>query len=270
MSENLELRDQAYADYRQGMKYKEIAEKYGVSLSAVKSWAARYWKAKKGCNQNDKKLQPKKKKVATSGAPLGNKNAIGNKGGAAPKGNKNAVTTGEFETLFFDCLDPEEKELAAVVPQDKEQLLLQEIQLLTIRERRMLKRIENLRQVEGTSETASRYGIAVPPGMTVTGHKAGIEKGKITDLEEHKGTLGQIQNIEDALTRVQARKQAAIDSLHRYGVDDAKLEIELMRLDLQALKLGGQETEIEDDGFLEALNAEAGDLWSDADDSEQN
>ena len=26
------------------MKYKEIAEKYGVSLSAVKSWASWYWK----------------------------------------------------------------------------------------------------------------------------------------------------------------------------------------------------------------------------------
>ena len=64
--------------------------------------------------------------------------------------------------------------------------------------------------------------------------------------------------------RVQARKQAAIDSLHRYGVDDARLEIELMRLDLQALKLGGQETEIEDDGFLEALNARLKELWSDA------
>ena len=45
------------------MKYKEIAEKYGVSLSTVKSWASRYWK--KGCNLEEKKLQPKGKKVAT-------------------------------------------------------------------------------------------------------------------------------------------------------------------------------------------------------------
>ena len=39
------------------MKYKDIAAKYGVSVSAVKSWKSRYWK--------DKKLQPKKPKVAT-------------------------------------------------------------------------------------------------------------------------------------------------------------------------------------------------------------
>lgn len=259
-----ERQKQARELFLQGMKLIDISESLGVPVGTIRSWKNRYnW----DCNSNVT-LQKKKRNVAkTKGGQPGNKNAVGH---GAPEQNKNAVTTGEFETLFFDCLDPEEKELAAAVPQDKEQLLLQEIQLLTVRERRMLKRIENLRQAEGTSETASRYGIAVPPGMAVTGHKAGIEIGKITDLEEHKGTLGQIQNIEDALTRVQARKQAAIDSLHRYGVDDAKLEIELMRLDLQALKLGGQETEIEDDGFLEALNAEAGELWGDSDDSGQD
>lgn len=47
----------AYQDYLDGMKYKDIAAKYDVSVSAVKSWKSRYWK--------DKKLQPKKSKVAT-------------------------------------------------------------------------------------------------------------------------------------------------------------------------------------------------------------
>lgn len=48
-------------------------------------------------------------------------------------------------------------------------------------------------------------------------------------------------------------------------MDDARLEIETMKVDLVALKLGGQEQEIEDDGFLEALNTEAQELWEDAD-----
>lgn len=262
MSENLEIRDQAYADYRKGMKYKEIAEKYGVSLSAVKSWAIRYWKRKDDCNQQDKKLQPKKKKVATRGAPAGNQNAVGNKGGAAPKGNKNAVTTGEFETLLFDCLDLEEKRLAEAVPADKEQLLLQEIRLLTVREHRMLRRIEDLKRADAEPPDLEEGSTKRPSGMTTVKFKSGIEKGKVTALTEDEGILGQIQHIEDALTRVQARKQAAIDSLHRYGVDDAHLEIELMKLDLAALKLCGQEPEQEDDGFLEALNAQAKSLWS--------
>jgi phage terminase small subunit len=53
----LEKYELAYKDYLSGMKYKDIAAKYGVTVSAVKSWKSRYWK--------DKKLQPKKKKVAT-------------------------------------------------------------------------------------------------------------------------------------------------------------------------------------------------------------
>lgn len=38
-----------------------------------------------------------------------------------------------------------------------------------------------------------------------------------------------------------------------------------MKLEMMSAKLGGQDTETEDDGFLEALNAEAGPLWSDRD-----
>lgn len=242
-----ERQEQAKELFLQGMKLIDISKALEVPVGTIRSWKNRYnWDGKSNAT-----LHKRKRNVAKAkGGQPGNQNAIGNHGGAAPEGNKNAVTTGEFETLLFDCLDPEEKQLAAAVPNDKEQLLFQEIQLLTVRERRMLKRIENLRQADFT--TVSR--------------KSGIEKGKMTDLSEDRATLGQIQNIEDALTRVQARKQAAIDSLHRFGVDDARLQIELMKLDMAALKLGGQETEVEEDGFLEALNTEAGDLWGDSND----
>lgn len=242
-----ERQEQAKELFLQGMKLIDISKALEVPVGTIRSWKNRYnWDEKSNAT-----LHKRKRNVAKAkGGQPGNQNAIGNHGGAAPEGNKNAVTTGEFETLLFDCLDPEEKQLAAAVPNDKEQLLFQEIQLLTVRERRMLKRIENLRQADFT--TVSR--------------KSGIEKGKMTDLSENRATLGQIQNIEDALTRVQARKQAAIDSLHRFGVDDARLQIELMKLDMAALKLGGQETEVEEDGFLEALNTEAGDLWGDSND----
>ncbi|MDQ0176003.1 phage terminase small subunit [Bacillus chungangensis] len=84
-------RIQAEKDYVKGMKYKDIAEKYGVSLNTVKSWKQRY-----GWNRN--KGAPSKKSVHTKkrGAPKGNINAKGKKGGAAPKGNSNAVTHGLF------------------------------------------------------------------------------------------------------------------------------------------------------------------------------
>lgn len=242
-----ERQEQAKELFLQGMKLIDISKALEVPVGTIRSWKNRYnWDEK-----SNETLHKRKRNVAKAkGGQPGNQNAIGNHGGAAPEGNKNAVTTGEFETLLFDCLDPEEKQLAAAVPNDKEQLLFQEIQLLTVRECRMLKRIENLRQAD----------------FTTVKKKKGTEKDKWTDLDEKHATLGQIQNIEDALTRVQARKQAAIDSLHRFGVDDARLEIELMKLDMATLKLGGQETEVEEDGFLGALNTEAGDLWGDPND----
>lgn len=61
MDENLKPQnyDLAYIDYCKGMKYKEIAEKYGVTINTVKSWKTRYkWSkdGKKVCTQNQKKV----------------------------------------------------------------------------------------------------------------------------------------------------------------------------------------------------------------------
>lgn len=66
----MDKREQAFKDYKKGMKYKDIAEKYEVTESCVKSWAARYWNKqkdkgkvatdnKKSRNQKSVKSQPK-------------------------------------------------------------------------------------------------------------------------------------------------------------------------------------------------------------------
>ena len=249
-------RDKAYEIYKGAdgkIDLVEIASQLNISPGTVRGWKSKdRWEQKLNGTLRKNTERSKRKK----GGQPGNQNAVGY---GAPEGNKNAVTTGEFETLLFDCLEPEERQLAAAVPPDKEQLLLQEIRLLTVREHRMLKRIDLLR----TSMDDSGAVSGDETGMTAVGHKKGLEKDKETDLTEYRGKLGQIQNIEDALTRVQARKQAAIDSLHRYGVDDARLEIELMRLDLAARKAGGldDDEEPEDDGFLAALSGAAED-WT--------
>lgn len=56
----MEKHEKAEQDYMLGMKYREIAEKYGTTINTVKSWKKRYeWdrslgapKKKKGCTQN--------------------------------------------------------------------------------------------------------------------------------------------------------------------------------------------------------------------------
>ena len=249
--------EQAKALYDKGLKLIDIASQLGIPEGTVRSWKNRYnW----DCNVAKEKRNVAKRK----GGQPGNKNAEGH-GGTGPPRNKNAVKTGEFETLFFDTLNPEEKRLVAMVQADKEQLLLQEIKLLTVREHRMLKRIESLRQLEEQKPAAESDGENISPGMTVTEYSSGIEKGKPTELRKYEGILGQIQAIEDALTRVQARQQKAIETLHKFGYDDARLELETMRFEFELLKQDGQSEDIGDDGFLDAMNASAESVWGDVD-----
>lgn len=244
--------EQAKAMCLKGMKLVEIASQLNLPEGTVRSWKNRY---KWDCNVAKEKRNVAKRK---KGGQPGNQNATG------PPENKNAVKTGEFEALFFDCLDPEEKRLTEMVTPDKEQLLLQEIQLLTVRERRMLKRIEMLKNMEQpTADENIEPEEQVPAGMSVTGYRSGIEKGKPTVLKEYEGILGQIQSIEDALTRVQARRQRAIEALHKFGYDDARLELAAMQLEFEMSKQDVQQEETGDDGFLSAMNAVAQEVWGD-------
>ena len=233
---------QAKAMYLKGTKLVEIANQLNLPEGTVRRWKSTH----KWDNERSHKMGP----------PKGNKNAKGNKGGSAPEKNKNAVKTGEFETLFFDTLEEDEKKLVHMIELDKQQLLLQEIQLLTVRERRMLKRIEDIKQA-AAEQTESKA-----PGMTAVKFKSSTEE----DSTEYTGALGQIQSVEDALTRVQARMQKAIDSLHRYGFDDARLELEMMKVELEALKRDPSDQDTEDDGFMDAMNGEATEIWGEADD----
>ena len=248
-------RDKAYEIYKQhGGKItnREIAARLDEDEKVIAVWKSRdKWNV----------VQQKKKKCCTTkarGGQPGNKNAVGH-GGTGPPGNKNAVKTGEFASLFFDTLTPDEQELIATLPRDKEELLLQEIQLMTVRERRMLQRINDLKRAAEDQDRKKAWG------MTAVKWKDGFGANGPTDVTEYEGVLGQIQSVEDALTRVQARKQKAIDSLHRFGFDDARLEIELMKLDIATLKVDNQDQETEDDGFLAAMDSEAASLWGDVD-----
>ena len=151
--------EQAKAMYLKGMKLVEIASQLNLPEGTVRRWKSTHrWD-----NERSDKKSERSDKKKRGGQP-GNQNATG------PPGNKNAVKTGEFETLFFDCLEPDEQKLIQTVQPDKEQLLLQEIQLLTVRERRMLKRIESLKLLEQSSNPEEVQEDdeleKAPPGMS--------------------------------------------------------------------------------------------------------
>lgn len=72
VSTNIEL---AELDYAAGMKYKDIAEKYEVSINTVKSWKTRNKWVRKGVHTKSKSMHTKKEKGCTQnkGSDVDNK-----------------------------------------------------------------------------------------------------------------------------------------------------------------------------------------------------
>lgn len=60
----MEVHEQAYNDYQAGMKYKDIAAKYDVSLNTVKSWKTRHWN-KQGADKTKNSVHTKTKSMHT-------------------------------------------------------------------------------------------------------------------------------------------------------------------------------------------------------------
>ena len=140
---------------------------------------------------------------------MGNKNALGNKGGTGAEiGNKNAVTTGEYENIYKDVLDEDELDLYENYQvDDVEQLLMEEYKILTIREKRMLKRIKKLNEQKD---------------MTIDFIRKKNSKSETETITEAEPTINLIQRIEEGLTRVQEAKRKCIESLNKINDGEDK------------------------------------------------
>jgi uncharacterized protein YjcR len=240
------LKDAILKEHKAGASPAVLAERHGVPLGTIKSWIYRdkvASKQKQDASQKANRMQPgtasQKPSQRPPGAPKGNKNAVGNRGGpGGPPGNKKAVSTHEHESIIFEILPEEDQNAWLRINTDKLAQLDTEIRICEIRERRMLQRIETLRN---ELHTMVKY---VEEETTILG--AGSE-GDVDALpatvtkRTYEGALGQIQAIEDALTRVQARKARFIELQHKLTAGDSDDD-------------GGVEE------FLEALNG-AGEVW---------
>ncbi|MBE1867329.1 phage terminase small subunit [Bacillus subtilis] len=229
----LEKHIKAYKDYVKGLKYKDLAEKYGVSVNTIKSWKQRYgWERKKGA--------PSKKSMHTkkvgAGAPPGNKNALGNKGGAAPEGNQNAVTHG-----FFSKLIPEET-----------LSIMEEIQ-----ERSPVDMIWDQIQIQYAAIIRAQKIMFVS------------DKGEmIKELKKKKSVLSQTNEVEEeeyefqfswdrhaTFLNAQSRAMAELRNLIKqfdelaHSEDERRLKLEHMRLSIDKKKLEFEELTEEDKPF---------------------
>ena len=166
-------------------------------------------------------------------------------------GNKNAVKTGEFETIWFDTLDEDEQELLQLIPIDPMDQIDDKIRALSIRERRMMKRIQDLKN--GLTEKQRRVlqeRRTTKEPIQVYDEKTGETKVVIrsrdelviTEVEETEfRSIEDILKIEEALTRVQDKLIKAIDLKHRLlqkglGSEEHRLVIEKLKQDMDIAK----------------------------------
>jgi uncharacterized protein YjcR len=245
---------------------KALAEKHGIKLGTLKSRKSREkWAAGNSLNKdatNNKKVATQDKKDATRkrGAPKGNKNAVGNDGGA-PKGNrnakgnrggrpalgnKNAVTTGEYETIMWDYLDDDEKELFESIETAPLYQIDIKIRELSLRERRMMKRIRALE--DGLTEKERRVLQELKNSKDIhVIEKDGIQMNVpvpvsalvVTEVEETEyRKIDDILNLEEALTRVTNQLVRAIKQKHDMdkAYDKHPLELELLEANIDRVR----------------------------------
>ena len=230
------VRDEAKKDWEQGMKRKEIAEKYGVSENTVKSWISRHWNntkgAPKGASKSKKKGAPKK------GGQPGNKNALGNDGGGQ-LGNDNATKHGGYSAVYWDTLTEEEKSLIEDMPRDEEELLIDQIKMCSVRERRLLIAISDMKKQKGNqvlasvSRTENKRSFANQADKEIYEERQAekVAKGDILPGEayslytvtESKDTA--LTRLEAELTRIQNTKTKAIATLSKMNIEKERLAL---------------------------------------------
>lgn len=229
------LRGKVLAEYQAGIKPKALSEKFGISINTIKSWIKRD-KSKIRKTAADAPCKKKGAPVTRKrGAQLKNKNA---EGAGAPAGNKNAQKHGGYSAVYWDVLTEEELEMIDGTPTDEEVLLMEQIQLFSVRERRIMQAINKYRNakepvaISYTSRTESKRSFKDEEEEAKYNRRQQEKIDKEEILPGHSYTIQTstenkdniITRLESELSSVQSKKTKAIDSL-------AKLRLEKQRLD---------------------------------------
>lgn len=219
-------REEALRIYRESggtIKLAEIAARLGLPANRIRKWKAedRWERTKKERSDSGKGSAPKS--VHRRGAPLGNKNGVGH---GAPLGNQNAVTTGEYSAIWMHALGDDERRLCEQVNKDPLAQIDETIQLLSLRELRML----NLReQLQAQRELAEYEDVFVYTKDSPHGRQKA--RTKYT-----KPLIEKIITLEEALTRVQEKKLRAIETKQKLLNARGSSEDTALSITIQAKK----------------------------------
>lgn len=252
---------------------KEIASELNVSDSQVRKWKSQdKWSAELKSNVTNGKSNV----TNQGGAPIGNQNAKGNKGNSRaspPVGNKNALKTGEYETIFFETLSDEEKDIYSSLNDNPSFVLSEEIRLLKIRQFRMMKRIQQAEAGLNDEEVERLQQLRkIKNPIEKNGKKLEIKREVMQDVQVSRKAyrkIDDILSIEDALTRISNQLTKAIKQLNALATEESrnkvynnqanKLEVEIDMLKLKADLLRSdseKSTEEKLDELLEKIGGE--------------
>jgi len=245
-SEERKQAERLYLESKGNIKLVEIAEKLGLPDNKVRKWKsldnwegklnpAKAEKSKKKPVERSTKEKgsvPPKKKV---GAPKGNTNAKGHKNPVPPP---DTTKHGGYSAVYWDTLDEDELELIEEVPKSEEDLLIEQIQLFSVRERRIMKAINKYRAMDGpvaivntfrserkrsfdSTEDEEEYNRLIREKIDKGERMPGREYTTQTSTDNKDNIIAR---LESELSNVQAKKTRAIEALSRIHLEKAKLE----------------------------------------------
>lgn len=228
-------RDEAFELFKKSngtITNREISEKLSVPEKTISAWKSRdKWNEvlqKDECSTSNNHCSTTNK----GGAPIGNQNAVGNKGNSRaspPVGNKNALKTGEYETIFFETLSDEEKDIYSSLNDDPSFVLSEEIRLLKIRQLRMMKRIKEAESGLNDEEIDRLQQLRkIKTPIEKDGKKLEIKREVMQDVQISRKTyrkIDDILSIEDSLTRISNQLAKSIKQMNELYITDYKTDL---------------------------------------------
>ncbi|NJE65081.1 small subunit of terminase [Enterococcus durans] len=242
---------------------KEIALELNVSDSQVRKWKSiDKWSTELKGNVTNVKGNV----TNQGGAPFGNQNAKGNKGNSRaspPVGNKNALKTGEYETIFYEILSDEEKDIYSSLNDDPSFVLSEEIRLLKIRQFRMMKRIQQAEAGLNDEEVERLQQLRkIKTPIEKNGKKLEIKREVMQDVQISRKThrkIDDILSIEDSLTRISNQLAKAIKQMNELYITDYRTDLmkaQTEKIQAETADIGGNSSGEEVEEWKQAvLNA---------------
>lgn len=242
---------------------KDIASELNVSDSQIRKWKSQdKWSAELKSNVTNGKSNV----TNQGGAPIGNQNAKGNKGNSRaspPVGNKNALKTGEYETIFFETLSDEEKDIYSSLNDNPSFVLSEEIRLLKIRQFRMMKRIQQAEAGLNDEEVERLQQLRkIKTPIEKNGKKLEIKREVMQDVQISRKThrkIDDILSIEDSLTRISNQLAKAIKQMNELYMNEYRTDLikaQTDKIQAETNEIGGNNSGEEIEEWKQAvLNA---------------